>query len=340
MTERLRVQDEDEWNAFVQSHPRGTFFHLTGWKNVLEGSLHHRAHYLTARRGGSIAGVLPLIEIKSRLFGHALLSTAFCVAGGPLSFDSDGEIELLSAAESIARELNVDYVELKDTPGAPEGWLARQDLYAGFERPISADEATCLTQIPRKQRAVVRKSLTSGLTFTLDSDVNAVFDLYARTVRDHGTPVFPKALFQSLKDNFGPACEVLTVRKGGMPISSVMSFYYRDRVLPYYTGSLPSARDTGANDLMYWRLMRRASERGCTIFDFGRSKTGTGPYAFKKNWGFPARPIPHQFFLNRLKVLPSLNPTNPKFHLLVRMWQRLPLSVANMVGPFISRNLG
>lgn len=338
--ETLRREDRASWDTFVREHPRGTFFHLTGWADVMQNTLGHRSHYLTARRGGGILGVLPLVEIKSRLFGHALLSNAFCVAGGPLAFEEAVEDELMTAAAQLARDLNVDYAELKDTPRAPDGWHSHGELYAGFERGIDADETACLAQVPRKQRAVVRKAIESDLTVTLDDGVDTVFELYSRTVRDHGTPVFPKALFKSLRDVFGTACEVLTVRQNEQPISSVMSFYFRDRVLPYYTGSLLSARDMGANDLMYWRLMRHAAERGCTTFDFGRSKVGTGPFSFKKNWGFPPRPITHQFYLHRAKALPNLNPTNPKFSLAVQSWRKLPLPVANLIGPFISRSLG
>jgi FemAB-related protein (PEP-CTERM system-associated) len=340
MIERLQEGGEAAWDEFVRQHAGGTFFHLSGWSTVLRTALGHRTHYLQVVRQGTLAGVLPLTEIKSRLFGHMLISNAFCVAGGPLSVDEEANNELLAAAGSLAVELNVDYVELKDTSVALPGWVARSDLYAGFERGISVDEAQCLTQIPRKQRAVVRKALDAGLTDTIETDTRTVIDLYSRTVRDHGTPVFPRSLFTSLKSVFGSDCDVLTICKNGEPVSSVMSFYFRDKVLPYYTGSLNSARELGANDFMYWRLMRRAVERGYSTFDFGRSKSGTGPFSFKKNWGFPPRPITHQFFLHRKKEMPNLNPTNPKFQLLVDSWRRLPLPVANAIGPFISRNLG
>lgn len=340
MTERLAQSNDAAWDDFVRGHPRGTLFHLSGWNRAIEQALGHRSHCLMVRQGTTIVGLLPLIAIKSRIFGHALLSNAFSVAGGPLGIDQAVEQQLLDDAAALARNLDVDYVELKDTSLTSQGWLKRDDLYGGFERPISSNETECLTQIPRKQRAVVRKAFEHGFSHTIDENVDPFFQLYARTVRDHGTPVFSKRLFQSLKETFGSGCEILTVRKDGAPISSVMSFYFRDRVLPYYTGSISSARETGANDLMYWQLMRHASARGSTIFDFGRSKVGTGPYAFKKNWGFQPRPIAHLYYLHRQKSLPNINPTNPKFDLLVKSWRRLPLPIANLIGPLISRNLG
>lgn len=340
MIERLIDRDATGWDEFVRHHPRGTFFHLSGWATVNTQAMGHRTHYLLRRRGGDICGVLPLTEVRSRLFGHMLISNAFCVAGGPLASDDESRAALYAAAQALALELGVEYVEFKDTGPAHEGWAERSDLYAGFERAIDPEEEKCLVQIPRKQRAVVRKALESNLADRIDSNAELVYALYARTVRDHGTPVFPKKLFHCLMSVFGRDCDVLSVLHRGEPISSVMSFYYKDKVLPYYTGSLPTAREHGSNDFMYWRLMRRSTERGCTAFDFGRSKVGTGPFSFKKNWGFPPRPITHQFFLHRRKEVPNLNPTNPKFEALVQAWKKLPLPVANFIGPFISRNLG
>jgi FemAB-related protein (PEP-CTERM system-associated) len=217
--------------------------------------------------------------------------------------------------------------------------LARADLYAGFEAPIPASEDDNLKQIPRKQRAVVRKALAQGLTTSLETTPESFFDLYARTMRDHGTPALPRRYFERLFCAFGPDCEVLTVREAGRPISSVLSYFFRDRVLPYYTGSRSEARALGANDLMYWALMRRAVDRGCKVFDFGRSKVGTGPYSFKRNWGFEPRPIAHQYRLLKRKTLPDLNPTNPRYAMLIQAWRRLPIPVANAISPMLSRSL-
>jgi lipid II:glycine glycyltransferase (peptidoglycan interpeptide bridge formation enzyme) len=111
-------------------------------------------------------------------------------------------------------------------------------------------------------------------------------------------------------------------------------------VLPFYTGSVPGARRIGANDLMYWRLMRHASARGCVVFDFGRSKVGTGPYDFKKNWGFMPAPLTHQFLTRPGAAMPNVNPTNPKYRLMIAAWKKLPLPVANYLGPMIVRNIG
>ncbi|MGZ5921418.1 MAG: FemAB family XrtA/PEP-CTERM system-associated protein [Rhizomicrobium sp.] len=328
-----------EWDGFVASRPDSTFFHLSGWREVIKRSFGHACPYLVARDGGALSAVMPLTEINSRLFGHFLIGNGFCVGGGPLAANDAALAAVLDEAGQLGRARKVGYIELRDCAVAGPAWQARGDLYAGFAGPIARDEADNLKQIPRKQRAVVRKALEQGFTISIERSIQPFFDLYARTLRDHGTPILPRRFYENLLTVFGDACEILTVSKDGVPTSSVLSFFYRDQVLPYYTGSLVEARRSGANDMMYWALMRRAVERGATIFDFGRSKLGTGPYNFKSNWGFTPRPITHQYLLLGRDSLPNLNPTNPRYAKLIAAWQRLPVSVANAISPFISRSL-
>ncbi|MBV8684889.1 MAG: FemAB family PEP-CTERM system-associated protein [Caulobacteraceae bacterium] len=333
-----------EWDAFVEAHPDATFFHLLPWRDLAQDVFGHRPRYLTRREGGTLAAVLPLTEVRSRLFGHALISTAFCVGGGPLATNSAGLTGILQEAERLGREVGVDYIELRDVRcGAQaelgEGWVVRDDLYATFEAPLPASEDENLKQIPRKQRAVVRKALERDLTTTIDSGVDDFFAVYSRTMRDHGTPALPRRFFQALKAAFGDRCEILSVRCEGRPVSSVLSYYFRGRVLPYYTGGAPEARALGSNDLMYWKLMRRAAERGCAVFDFGRSKRGTGPFSFKRNWGFEPRAVAHHYRLIRSNSVPNVNPTNPRYQVMIGAWRRLPLPVANAVSPWLSRSL-
>ena len=328
-----------EWDGFVASRPDSTFFHLSGWREVIKRSFGHACPYLVARDGGALSAVMPLTEINSRLFGHFLIGNGFCVGGGPLAANDAALAAVLDEAGQLGRARKVGYIELRDCAVAGPDWQARGDLYAGFAGPIARDEADNLKQIPRKQRAVVRKALEQGFTISIERKIQPFFDLYARTLRDHGTPILPRRFYENLLTVFGDACEILTVSKDGVPTSSVLSFFYRDQVLPYYTGSLVEARRSGANDMMYWALMRRAVERGATIFDFGRSKVGTGPYSFKSNWGFTPRPITHQYLLLGRDSLPNLNPTNPRYAKLIAAWQRLPVPVANAISPFISRSL-
>jgi FemAB-related protein (PEP-CTERM system-associated) len=159
-------------------------------------------------------------------------------------------------------------------------------------------------------------------------------------VRNLGTPVFPKAYFRNLKAEFGEDCDVVTILSGGKAVASVMNFYFRDEVLPYYGGGTDEARPVAANDFMYWEVMRRAAERGCRLFDFGRSKVDTGSYAFKKHWGFEPEPLHYEYYLRGKAAIPDVNPLNPKYRLFIQAWQRLPLPVSKLVGPLVVRNLG
>src|ERR1035437_6614152 len=195
--------------------------------------------------------------------------------------------------------------------------------------------------IPRKQRAMVRKGIKNDLVGELDTGVDRFFALYADNVHRHGTPALPKRYFTALMREFGTACEILTVvDPQGKPVSSVMSFYFRDEVLPYYAGDHVDARDLAANDFKYWDLMRRACQRGIKVFDYGRSKQGTGPYAFKKNWGFEPQPLHYEYRLYKRDAIPQNNPSNAKFKIFIEAWRRMPIGLANWLGPHIVRNLG
>ena len=210
-----------------------------------------------------------------------------------------------------------------------------------FRKPILLDDEANLLAIPRKQRAMVRKGIKHGLTSEIDLVVDRFFSMFSGNVHRHGTPAMPKRWFQALKDEFGADCEVLTVVSAeGKPLSSVMSFYFRGEVLPCYAGDELAARELAANDFKYWELMRRACARGITSFDFGRSKQGSGPYAFKKNWGFEPTPLNYEYQLYKRDAVPQNNPNNAKYKLLISTWRRLPLGLANWLGPFIVRSLG
>lgn len=336
----LQESDRPRWDAFVRACPQASFFHLSAWAGLISTVFGHRTHYVFAERGGEIVAVLPLVEVKSRLFGHALTSLPFAVYGGIAGSDADARRALEARADSLARELGVSHLEYRNMQPANPGW-PRQDLYVTFRKTLEADEEANMNAIPRKQRAMVRKGIKNGLQATLDADVERFFSVYADNVRRHGTPAMPRKWFAALREAFGEDCEVMTITgPDGQLLSSVLSFYFRDEILPYYAGDMPAARDLAANDFKYWELMRRALARGCKVFDYGRSKVGTGPYSFKKNWGFEPTPLSYEYVLYKRDSVPQNNPMNPKYRAFIAMWKRLPLPVANTLGPFIVRNLG
>ncbi|MGB0713319.1 MAG: FemAB family XrtA/PEP-CTERM system-associated protein [Gammaproteobacteria bacterium] len=340
----MRADDHAAWDAFVESHERGTFFHLADWSIVLKEAFGHTPHYLVAETDGAITGVLPLARNKSLLFGDALVSTPFCVYGGILAVDDPSARALRAEAARLATELGVDHLELRnrdvaDCATGDEQWH-RKELYVTFRRAISDDPDANLKAIPRKQRAMVRKGIKAGLGFVIDEDTARFFAAYSESVRNLGTPVFSPRYFRVLRRVFGDRCEILTVEREGRTIASVMSFYFRDEVLPYYGGGVAEARQLKGNDYMYYALMNHAAGRGARLFDYGRSKSGAGSFSFKKNWGFEPEPLHYEYFLVKSKSVPDLNPNNPKYRLMIDLWKRLPLPVSRLLGPLISGALG
>lgn len=335
----LTQREASRWDAYVISHPDATFFHRAGWQQVIKEAFGHRTHFLYAEQFGNIVGVLPLVQIKSRLFGHSLSSLPFCAYGGIVADNAQVFAALDQAAQALAQKLQVGSLEYRSLCPQHPDWPSK-DLYVTFRKSIDADVDANMNAIPRKQRAMVRKGIKAGLAGEIDADTARFFSAYSASVHRLGTPVFARRYFQLLKQVFGDDCEVLTITLKGEVIASVLSFYFRDEVLPYYGGGVDAARAVAGNDFMYWELMRRACERGFKVFDFGRSKRGTGSFDFKKNWGFEATPLHYEYFLVRDREVPEINPLNPKYRLFIKAWKRMPLALANLIGPHIVKNLG
>ena len=240
----------------------------------------------------------------------------------------------------LANSLQVDYLELRNLTPQNADWPTKDSLYFTFRKRISTDTDENLTAVPRKQRAMIRKAIKVGLETHLDAGIDSLYDMYSQSVRNLGTPVFSKQYFSLLKAEFGDECEITIISKDGRPVSGVMSFYFRDEILPYYGGGTSEARALSANDFMYWQVMCQAAERGVQIFDYGRSKIDTGPYRFKKHWGFEPQPLHYEYGLVRSTDMPNLSPTNPKYRLFINLWKRMPLPLSRLLGPMVSRNLG
>ncbi len=338
MIKRLDSSSLESWDNYILKSEQGTFFHLSGWKQLVEKIFSHSTYYLYVEENGKITGVLPLVHVKSLLFGNALVSNAFCVYGGIIADDDATFHKLDKEACRLADELGVDHLEMRNqvqlTPDRPF-----KDLYVTFRKELDPEEEKNLQAIPRKQRAMVRKGIKAGLTSVVDENIDRFFSAYSESVRNLGTPVLPKKYFQALKDVFKDQCEILTIEHNGKLVSSVMNFYFRDQILPYYGGGTEQARAVKANDFMYWEVMRRAVAKGIKIFDFGRSKIGTGSYKFKRHWGFEPEPLYYEFYLVNSTTLPNINPLNPKYQMFIAAWKRLPLAVSQTIGPWLAKDL-
>ncbi len=340
MIKTLDTSSIKQWDDFVENSSTATFFHKAGWKEVIESAFGHKTYFLYAEKQGKITGILPLVHIKSLLFGNALSSCAFCVYGGIIADDEQSYTELDNKACELAKELGVDHLEMRNrTQTSPD--RPYKELYVTFRKELDEDEEKNMLAIPRKQRAVIRKGIKAGLVSEIDQNIERFYQAYSESVRNLGTPVFSKKYFVILKQVFKEQCEVLTVvNKEGQLIASVMNFYFKDEVLPYYGGGTQYARSVQGNDFMYWEVMRRAVAKGIKIFDYGRSKEGTGSYRFKKHWGFEPKPLFYEFYLVKSDSIPDINPLNPKYQLFIKAWKRLPLSVSQVVGPWLAKDLG
>ena len=328
------------WDEFVHATPAATFFHRAAWQGIIREVFRHPTHFLYARDGGEIRGILPLAHVNSRLFGNALVALPFAVYGGVAADSAEAGAALEDAAQQMAVKLGVDHLEFRNVAPRHADWPT-QDLYVTFRKEILPEVEANMLAIPRKQRAMVRKGIKNGLISHIDDNADRFFAVFADNVHRHGTPAMPKRYFETLLRVFAKDCEILTVTDAdGRLLSSVLSFYFRDEVLPYYAGDDEAARDLAANDFKYWELMRRACERGLRVFDYGRSKVGTGPYAFKKNWGFEPQPLHYEYCLYKRDSIPQNNPNNAKYKLFIEAWRRMPIGLANWLGPHIVRNLG
>ena len=345
-TEILRADLHDTARAasiatFVEEQGASPF-HLPKWLQAIESGTGQQAQGLLAEQAGRIVGWLPLTLVHSPLFGRALVSSGFAVDGGVIATDPFVAQRLADGASELAVRQSCSEVELRggDTPA---GWQAISGKHSGFICELAPDEDAQLLAIPRKQRAEVRKSLNNPLTVTIgtgETDRAAHYACYAASVHNLGTPVFPRSLFGAVLRYFDERADILTVWEGDEPLSSVLTLYHHGTAYPFWGGGVWRARATRANERMYYELMCHArSAQGCTRFDFGRSKTGSGPHSYKKNWGFEPQPLVYSRWTAPGAEARNIDPASDAYASKIAMWKALPLSVANRFGPIIARGL-
>lgn len=328
-----------EWDAFVRTCDEGTPFHLTAWRRAVEETFGFRAHYLIAHQAGRIEGVLPLFETRGLIGGKALISIPYATYGGICATAAAARSALAEAAAELGGRCGAAYVELRQRRDQGLG-LQTKSLYVTFSRPISKKDEDNALAIPRKQRRMTRQAAKHGLRVEVGREhFDDFYEIYAQSLRHLGSPVFPRTLLRTVLEAFDKECELLTVWRGDRMVAGVMTLLYQDQVLPYYGGALRHALPYAVNDFMYWELMRHAGHAGYRIFDFGRSREGSGSYHFKRHWGFTPVPLPYQYILLTPAELPNVSPSNPRFSLLMQIWKRLPLAVTKTLGPVVTRYL-
>jgi serine/alanine adding enzyme len=340
--EALAIAECDDpiaWNTYVHAHPDACGYHQFQWKGVIERAFDHRCLYLTARRDGGIVGLLPMVEFRSRLFGRFAVSLPFVNYGGVLADDQSIAEQLAAAAVNVAGQRGWRHIELRHIARRFPGWPARSHKVA-MSRPLPADPESLWASIDRKVRNLVRKAEKAGCTAE-NGGPELVADFYrvfARNMRDLGTPVYTRRLFDLVLDTFRDDARVHVVRVGHEPVAAGVTIAYRDRVEVPWASSLRSHSDKSPNMLLYWTMLQHAIARDAAVFDFGRSTPGEGTFLFKRQWGAEPRPLVWEYLGERAS-LPDRSPSNPRFRLAVALWQRMPVPIATWCGPHIVRNI-
>ena len=338
--ERAGTAVAAEWDAFVRRAPDATFFHLMGWRRVVERSFGHRARYLAARRDGRLAGVLPLFELGSLLFGRALVSLPFAIGGGVAAVDAEAAAALLAAARRLAERLGVDYLELRSERPAAPGLLTK-DLYVTFRADLTAGPEALLARMERKRRQMMSYAAKAGFVLRPGrrDELPLFYRLFAESMRRHGTPIYPRRFLAAILDEHPGAANLFFVEQGGRPLAAVLNLLFRGVLMPFYAGAERGPRPRGVDDFMYWALMAWGRENGFHTFDFGRSKRGTGAYEFKSRWGMDEVPLAYQYHLVRARELPNVSPANPRYARAIAAWRRLPLPLTRLLGPAIAKRI-
>ena len=339
--------EDARWDAFVRRHPHGTFFHLTGWRKVVEDTFHHHAYPLVAEHARRVVGVLPLFLVKSPFLGKHLISTPYAVYGGLLAEDEAAERLLLQRATELGKQLEVGYIELRhlepraSLPAGVDG-RDRSDLYVTFRMRLPEKAEEVLPAIPKKARAEVRRARDKfGMTFHAGGSVRKLYDLFAINKRRLGSPSLPRRWFEGLEQECGRHVVVHEVRtKDDEVVAAVMSFLAGDTVYAYYSGSDERFHRTGMMDFIYCKIMEWGVENGYRTFDFGRSRKDSGAASFKRNMGFVDQAMPYDYLLiGDGAKLPEFHPSNPKLALPRRAWAVLPLFMTTWLGGKLSRYL-
>ena len=325
---------ESPWDRFVLQHPRASFFHLSGWKRVIEKTFGHKARYFYCERDGKITGIAPIFECSNWLIGRGFISIPLAGYGGIVADDPESEQALLDHAKRLAQSASAGYLELRHRERELLEGFHANELYVTFNAPLFPDAASNLKRLPKDTRYMIRKAEKGGLRVQRGVEQMTLFyDLFAQSMHRLGTPVFPPALFRNIVEEFPDHTQLMLVYDGTRAVTGVLSFLFRDTILPYYAGATPDATRLAANNFMYWELIKWAGEQGFQTFDFGRSKKGTGAFAFKSQWNMNAEQLAYQVFLVKRKTVPNFSPVNPKFELAIRIWRSLPFSVTKWLGP-------
>jgi len=337
---RLCKRDCERWDSYISQSEQASFFHQWAYQHVVARTFGHSPYYLTAWQDADICGILPLFIVHSWLFGRFLVSLPFVDYGGICSDDKDAEWALWQEAVRLARQEGVQYIELRQRYSGSLS-LPVQTHKVNLVLPLSVNAEMVWQRLDSKVRNQVRKAQKSGLTFEA-GDLQKLADFYqvwSKNMRDLGTPAYPLAFFRNFLEAFPNTSEILLVRHGEKPVGAGISIYFKNTVEVPWASSLREYFAYCPNNLLYWEAVRRACERDCQEFHFGRSTVGSGNYFFKKQWGAQDKQLYYLYWLAEGNKMPDFDPHSSKYRLAVALWRRLPLALANVLGPWIVRGI-
>ncbi len=340
MAEIKKITEEIyiKWDEYVDNHPDSNFFQLSGWKKVIEQSFPYKPHYYYLDVGGKIKGILPLFFINSWFSGKFLISVPFGVYGGILADNYEISKKLHKKALSIARELEVDFLELRSEKKNAITTIS-SELYFKFQQKLYDDPEKNWTTLPKETRRLVRRAREHGLCTSFSREnLNDFYHIYCSSVRNLGTPVFSKKYFKNILQSFPDSAVFSHVLFGDKIITSMLNFHFKDRVMPYYIGGLKEYFKLNSNNIMFWDVIEYGIKNNYKLVDFGRSKANTGAYHFKRHFGMKPQPLFYHYDLIKAKEKPQINPTNPSYKRMINAWKKMPLRVTKLMGPIIIRN--
>lgn len=342
---KLRIEQRPAdagWDAYAAEHAQGSLYHQSAWSRLIADLYGQQQYHWRAYHGDQLVGILPLTRLRSRLFGDYLVSLPFVNYGGALADSPDIETQLMQAAGESAAELGCSHIEFRDVaPRAAGAWPVRTDKVA-MELELPEETDALWKALGSKLRSQVRRPLKESGVEVSSGGLELLEPFYAvfsRNMRDLGTPVYPQAMFQRILEALPEQARIVLVRYRGQPVAAGFLLQHRDRMEIPWASSLQEYNRLGVNMLMYWHALQASIAAGCRLFDFGRSTVDSGTYRFKKQWGAQPRQLHWHYWLKAGQELPNLTPDNPKYQLAIRAWQRLPVPVANWLGPRIVRNL-
>lgn len=325
---------------WLQDSGLGTLYHLPGWLELVEEQFGHETYTILSHEDGAINGLLPLVRLKSRLFGDYMVSMPFFNYGGPCAESDWLEKSLMERAAQLGEQLGVSHVEFRATNEYAVGGPVRSHKVA-MTRSLPAQSEGLWSEIGSKRRAQVKRARKEGArvrTGGLEL-LDEFYSVFSQNMRDLGTPVYSRRFFQSILERFPEHARVITVSLGEVPAAAGFLLGYRERMEIPWASSLRAMNRYGVNMLLYWEALKYAIEQGYTSFDFGRSSPGGGTFRFKRQWGAQPQPLFWHYWLRDGVAVPELNPENPRFALAIRAWKRLPVSVTRLIGPMIVKSL-